>query len=180
MEAMAFSFSYQTSLLSLSTQISPSLKYGALRSSHSSILSLSSKLSPCLHLGVRIQCSSTPNPSPGESDSKAVLDAFFVGKALAETLNERIGSTVGEFLSVVGRWQAEQQKQVQDFQEEVLERARKSKEKSSRAVMEQSGMASKSLAKPTDKEVSKESTVISSSTSSPANDDPSQDESNQD
>lgn len=50
------------------------------------------------------------------NDSKQVLDAFFLGKAFAEALNERIGSTVGEVLSVVGQWQAEQQKQIQDFQ----------------------------------------------------------------
>lgn len=52
----------------------------------------------------------------GDGDSKSVLDAFFLGKALAEALNERIESTVGEFLSAIGRLQAEQQKQVQDFQ----------------------------------------------------------------
>jgi hypothetical protein len=52
----------------------------------------------------------------GNGDSKSVLDAFFLGKALAEALNERIESTVGEFLSAIGRLQAEQQKQVQDFQ----------------------------------------------------------------
>jgi len=39
-----------------------------------------------------------------------------LGKAVAEALNERIESTVGEILSTVGRLQAEQQKQVQDFQ----------------------------------------------------------------
>jgi len=52
----------------------------------------------------------------GDSSSKNVLDAFFLGKALAETLNERIESTLGELLSTVGRLQAEQQKQVQEFQ----------------------------------------------------------------
>lgn len=52
----------------------------------------------------------------GDSDSRGVLDAFFLGKALAEALNERIESTVGELLSAVGRLQAEQQKQIQDFQ----------------------------------------------------------------
>lgn len=52
----------------------------------------------------------------GDSSSRTVLDAFFLGKAVAEALNERIESTVGEFLSTVGRLQAEQQKQVQDFQ----------------------------------------------------------------
>jgi hypothetical protein len=52
----------------------------------------------------------------GNSSSKNVLDAFFLGKALAETQNERIESTVGELLSTVGRLQAEQQRQVQEFQ----------------------------------------------------------------
>lgn len=55
----------------------------------------------------------------GKNDSKDILDAFFLGKAFAEALNERIGSTVGEILSVIGQWQAEQQKQVQDFQVRV-------------------------------------------------------------
>lgn len=52
----------------------------------------------------------------GESDSKTVLDAFFLGKALGEALTERIESTVGEFLSTIGRLQSEQQKQVLEFQ----------------------------------------------------------------
>ncbi|GKB69925.1 hypothetical protein Tco_0931337 [Tanacetum coccineum] len=43
------------------------------------------------------------------NESKEVVDDF------AEGLNERIRSTVGEFLSTVGRLQAEQQKQVQEF-----------------------------------------------------------------
>ncbi|XP_059593994.1 uncharacterized protein At4g13200, chloroplastic isoform X1 [Vitis vinifera] len=70
-----------------------------------------------------VQCNSSTNPPPpgsGDSDSRSILDAFFLGKALAEALNERIESTVGEFLSVVGRLQAEQQKQVQDFQIQYL------------------------------------------------------------
>lgn len=53
---------------------------------------------------------------PGDDESKAVLDAFFLGKALAEALTERAESVVGEVFSVVGQWQAEQQKQVQEFQ----------------------------------------------------------------
>lgn len=51
-----------------------------------------------------------------DNESKAVLDAFFLGKAFAEALTERVESVVGEVFSVVGQWQAEQQKQVQDFQ----------------------------------------------------------------
>lgn len=56
----------------------------------------------------------------GENESKVILDAFFLGKAFGEALNERIESTVGEFLSVIGQWQAEQQKQVLDFQVRLI------------------------------------------------------------
>ncbi|THG13835.1 hypothetical protein TEA_014313 [Camellia sinensis var. sinensis] len=79
-----------------------------------------------------------------ENDSRSVLDAFFLGKALAEALNERIESTVGEFLSTIGRLQAEQQKQVQDFQEDVFERAKREKEKAAREAMEAQGLVPKS------------------------------------
>lgn len=48
------------------------------------------------------------------------MDAFFLGKAFGEALNERVESTVGEFLSVIGQWQAEQQKQVLDFQVRLI------------------------------------------------------------
>ncbi|KAL5096929.1 hypothetical protein RYX36_001256 [Vicia faba] len=82
--------------------------------------------------GFRCNSSFFPGEPPsgdGDSSSKNVLDAFFLGKALAETPNERIESTVGEFLSNVGRLQAEQQRQVQEFQEEVLDRAKKQRKK---------------------------------------------------
>ncbi|KAL3506785.1 hypothetical protein ACH5RR_032167 [Cinchona calisaya] len=96
------------------------------------------------------RCNTSTNPGgppgPGENDSKSVLDAFFLGKALAESVNERIESVVGEFLSAVGRLQAEQQKQVQDFQEEVLERAKKAKERAAREAMEAQGLIPKSSA----------------------------------
>nr|GEW63336.1 hypothetical protein CTI12_AA488940 [Tanacetum cinerariifolium] len=96
------------------------------------------------HDGFR--CNSTSDPSSGENESKEVLDAFFLGKAFAEALNERIESTVGEFLSTVGRLQAEQQKQVQEFQDEVLERAKKAKEKAAREAMEAQGIVPQSAA----------------------------------
>ncbi|KAJ8749453.1 hypothetical protein K2173_025648 [Erythroxylum novogranatense] len=63
--------------------------------------------------------SSTGDSSSGDSDSKNILDAFFLGKALAEALNERIESAMGELLSTVGRLQSEQQKQIQEFQQRV-------------------------------------------------------------
>ncbi|KAI7751788.1 hypothetical protein M8C21_012755 [Ambrosia artemisiifolia] len=107
-------------------------------------LFLQKKWVPLRH-GLRCNCSSKPgDPAPGENESKQVLDAFFLGKAFAEALNERIESTVGEFLSTVGRLQAEQQKQVQEFQDEVLERAKKAKEKAAREAMEAQGLVPKS------------------------------------
>ncbi|KAM7521798.1 hypothetical protein LguiA_011700 [Lonicera macranthoides] len=94
---------------------------------------------------ISLRCNSTTGPGgPGDNENRTVLDAFFLGKALAEALNERIESTVGEFLSTVGRLQAEQQKQVLDFQEEVLERAKKAKEKAAREAMEVQGLVPKS------------------------------------
>ncbi|KAL1200414.1 hypothetical protein V5N11_032242 [Cardamine amara subsp. amara] len=76
----------------------------------------------------------------GENENKNVLDAFFLGKALAEVINERIESTVGEVLGSIGRFQAEQQKQVQEIQEEVLERAKRAKERAARETMESQGL----------------------------------------
>ncbi|CAN6249341.1 unnamed protein product [Urochloa humidicola] len=89
---------------------------------------------------------SRPEPKPGDNESKAVLDAFFLGKAFAEALTERVESVVGEVFSVVGQWQAEQQKQVQDFQEEVLQRAQKAKERVATEVTDDKGP--KSLREP--------------------------------
>ncbi|KAJ7961502.1 chromatin modification-related protein EAF1 A-like [Quillaja saponaria] len=67
----------------------------------------------------RVRCNSSIRPGgPGSdnNESRSVLNAFFLGKALAEAINERVESTVGEVLSAIGRLQTEQQKQVQDFQ----------------------------------------------------------------
>ncbi|KAJ8441366.1 hypothetical protein Cgig2_009074 [Carnegiea gigantea] len=75
----------------------------------------------------------------GESDNRTVLDAFFLGKALGEALTEQIESAVGELLSTIGRLQAEQQKQIQDFQEDVLERAKRAKEKAAREALQEQG-----------------------------------------
>ncbi|KAK8967434.1 hypothetical protein KSP40_PGU004848 [Platanthera guangdongensis] len=101
------------------------------------------------HITLRCQnCGGNPASPSGDNDSKAVLDAFFLGRAFAESLNERVGFAVGEVLSVFGQWQAEQQKQVQDFQEEVIEMAKKAKEKAALEAMEEQGSTSKSFTKP--------------------------------
>ncbi|XP_023548651.1 uncharacterized protein At4g13200, chloroplastic-like [Cucurbita pepo subsp. pepo] len=83
--------------------------------------------------------------SSGDGDNRTVLDAFFLGKAFAETLTERVESTVGVVLSEIGRLQAERQQQIIDFQEEVIERAKKAKEKAERDAKEAQGPISSSI-----------------------------------
>ncbi|CAL0324420.1 unnamed protein product [Lupinus luteus] len=96
-----------------------------------------------------VPCNSSIRPNgsssgDGDSSSTNVLDAFFLGKAVAEVVNERIESTVGEILSAVGRLQAEKHKQVQIFQEDVFERARKAKAEAAREPTEAQELISKS------------------------------------
>uniref|UniRef100_A0A2C9UTL1 Uncharacterized protein n=1 Tax=Manihot esculenta TaxID=3983 RepID=A0A2C9UTL1_MANES len=95
--------------------------------------------------GISVRCNSSTRPGgpvSGDNESRNVLDAFFVGKALAEALSERIESTVGDLLNVMGRLQAEQQRQIQDFQVDVLERARRAKENAAREAIEAQGLVS--------------------------------------
>ncbi|ESQ56405.1 hypothetical protein EUTSA_v10026263mg [Eutrema salsugineum] len=87
-----------------------------------------------------LRCNCCSKGNRGENENRSVLDAFFLGKALAEVINERIESTVGEVLGTIGRFQAEQQKQVQEIQEEVFERAKKAKERAARETMEEQGL----------------------------------------
>ncbi|XP_010435307.1 PREDICTED: uncharacterized protein At4g13200, chloroplastic [Camelina sativa] len=87
-----------------------------------------------------LHCNCSSKGTGGENENKSVLDAFFLGKALAEVINERIESTVGEVLGTIGKFQAEQQKQVQETQEEVLERAKKAKERAARETKEDQGL----------------------------------------
>ncbi|KAJ6334080.1 hypothetical protein OIU78_011068 [Salix suchowensis] len=60
-------------------------------------------------------------------------------KHLMSVLNLQLGN----FLSTIGRLQAEQQKQIQDFQEDVLGRAKKAKEQAARESMEGQGIIPK-------------------------------------
>ncbi|XP_009139644.1 uncharacterized protein At4g13200, chloroplastic isoform X2 [Brassica rapa] len=91
-----------------------------------------------------LKCNCCSKGKGGENENRNVLDAFFLGKALAEVINERIESTVGEVLGNIGRFQAEQQKQVQEIQGEVLERAKKAKERAARESMEAQGLVPES------------------------------------
>lgn len=53
-----------------------------------------------------------------------MLQAFFVGRALATALGEQVESIVTDGLSQLGRFDAEQRENLRQFAEDVFERAR--------------------------------------------------------
>ncbi|MFM2305294.1 MAG: hypothetical protein RLZZ135_2707 [Cyanobacteriota bacterium] len=52
-----------------------------------------------------------------------VLNSFFVGRALAQSLNEKLGETLTYTLSEIGKVNAEQGEKLHQFTQEVLDRA---------------------------------------------------------
>ncbi len=52
-----------------------------------------------------------------------MLQAFFVGRALAATVSERAGHLVSDGLSQLGKFDAEQRENLRQFTEEVMARA---------------------------------------------------------
>jgi len=58
-----------------------------------------------------------------DSMSSPVVQAFFVGRALATTLSEKLEQSVTEALSNLGRFDAEQRENLRQFADEVAARA---------------------------------------------------------
>jgi polyhydroxyalkanoate synthesis regulator phasin len=52
-----------------------------------------------------------------------VLNSFFVGRALAQSINDKLGETLAYTLSELGKIDAEQGEKLRQFTQEVLERA---------------------------------------------------------
>lgn len=52
-----------------------------------------------------------------------VLNSFFVGRALAQSINDKLGETLTHTLSELGKFDAEQGEKLRQFTQEVLERA---------------------------------------------------------
>ena len=53
-----------------------------------------------------------------------LVNAFFVGRALAEIVNQQIEKTITNALSELGKFDAEQRENLRKFTEEVMERAK--------------------------------------------------------
>ncbi len=60
--------------------------------------------------------------------SNPLLQAFFVGRAVAETLNERAERAFTDALSELGKLDAELREQVRQFNQEVMEKANRAAE----------------------------------------------------
>ncbi len=55
--------------------------------------------------------------------TKPTLNSFFVGRALAQSLNDKLGETVTYTLSELGKINAEQGEKLRNFAQEVIDRA---------------------------------------------------------
>ncbi len=55
--------------------------------------------------------------------SNPLVQAFFVGRAMAEILNEQFENALTDALSEVGKFDAEQRDRLRQFTQEVMERA---------------------------------------------------------
>jgi uncharacterized coiled-coil protein SlyX len=61
--------------------------------------------------------------------SKPVIDAFFLGRAFAETIQSKIEAGLSDLLSELGKFDAEQRERLRQFTEEVAARAAREGEK---------------------------------------------------
>lgn len=55
--------------------------------------------------------------------SNPVINAFFVGRALAEVLNEKVEDIFSNTLSELGKFDAQQRENLREFAQEVITRA---------------------------------------------------------
>jgi hypothetical protein len=53
-------------------------------------------------------------------ESLGMLEAFFIGRALAETVNERLGSVVGDVVAEIGKLEAELRRSIQYVEREIF------------------------------------------------------------
>jgi polyhydroxyalkanoate synthesis regulator phasin len=74
--------------------------------------------------------------------SNPMLQAFFVGRALAATVSERAGHWVSDGLSQLGKFDAEQRENLRQFTEEVMARAEQDRSTAQENGSAENGFAS--------------------------------------
>ncbi|MCS6960642.1 MAG: hypothetical protein RMK91_11415 [Pseudanabaenaceae cyanobacterium SKYGB_i_bin29] len=57
-----------------------------------------------------------------------ILHAFFVGRATAEVLTDRLEDAITDFLSALGKFDAEQREKLRQFTEEVMAKTKQQEE----------------------------------------------------
>lgn len=72
--------------------------------------------------------------------SSPVLHAFFVGRALAETINDRAEQVLTDSLSWLGKFDAEQREYFRQFAEEVMARAQQAEATAGQTASKTSGV----------------------------------------
>lgn len=60
--------------------------------------------------------------------SNSLIHAFFVGRAVAEIINEQLENALTDALSELGKFDAEQRERLRQFSAEVMERANREAE----------------------------------------------------
>ncbi|MBD2232029.1 DUF6825 family protein [Phormidium tenue] len=73
--------------------------------------------------------------------SSPVLHAFYVGRALADAVNERAERLLTDGLSLVGKFDAEQREYFRQFTEEVMTRAQQAEAEAGEPYMGSSASA---------------------------------------
>jgi hypothetical protein len=66
--------------------------------------------------------------------SNPLVQAFFVGRAVAEVINERVEVALTDALSELGKFDAEAREQLRQFTEEVIARANRAAESSGSGI----------------------------------------------
>lgn len=73
------------------------------------------------------------------------MQAFFVGRAVAEVINERVEVALTDALSELGKFDAEAKEQLRQFTEEVMARANRAAESSATGKTTNSSSGADSL-----------------------------------
>jgi hypothetical protein len=77
--------------------------------------------------------------------SNPLVQAFFVGRAVAEVINERVEVALTDALSELGKFDAETKEQLRQFTEEVMARANRAAESSATGKTTNSSSGADSL-----------------------------------
>ncbi|MDB9466319.1 hypothetical protein PN480_00090 [Dolichospermum circinale CS-1225] len=77
--------------------------------------------------------------------SNPLVQAFFVGRAVAEVINERVEVALTDALSELGKFDAEAKEQLRQFTEEVMARANRAAESSATGKTTNSSSGADSL-----------------------------------